>query len=582
VDTSKTDIEELHNQLEAIKVEYMAKIDQSDYDSKPPTTSRIEAYKTWVAQLGIAIKDEVKIGEFEGIIKLNKDAFQRISYAVAHKGVSGHKRFHLLNNGLYGFLVQKEPAHARMIDDDTALISVKPRFYSSILIILFAILTFSFLGLSIKMFLLILMLSSIIDSLFRGASGHELTHVVQFNVLKDIKKRMLNLPSVMAFAWSLTSDVDLESSMRHVHQEPPGKEELKLIVKDVIDQAENYLEEKFSSINPEDAEFYYGRGLAYAKQGNFTQAICDYTKAIKLKPKNGFAYVNRGHVYFNQGNFSQAITDYTKAIEMNPQNVELYYSIRGIAYEKQGNFSLAITDFNKVIEINPKYAKAYNHRGNTYSKQGNFTQAISDYTKVIEISPKDANAYYFRGFANYKRGNDAQAISDCNKVIEINPQSTEVLGNAYHVRGNIYFKQGSLLQSLSDFTKAIEINPKNVVAYNNRGNVYKEQGNLPQAFDEYNKAIELNPKYAEAYYGRGSVHYSQASYPQAILDFNKAIEINSNLAEAYFTRGFTYLKIKEYDNAWADVHKAESLGYKPDKGGLEFLDELKKASGRNH
>jgi hypothetical protein len=106
----KTDIEELHNQLETIKAEFMAKIDQSAYDSESSTTSRIEAYKNWVAQLGITIKDEEKTGLFESMIKLNKKNFDRISSAIMRKDMPAYHKFHKLNGGLLGLLFQTDPA----------------------------------------------------------------------------------------------------------------------------------------------------------------------------------------------------------------------------------------------------------------------------------------------------------------------------------------------------------------------------------------------------------------------------------------------------------------------------------------
>jgi len=45
------------------------------------------------------------------------------------------------------------------------------------------------------------------------------------------------------------------------------------------------------------AQEYYNRGNIYGKQGNLTQAISDYTKAIEINPKYTEAYYNRGNTY---------------------------------------------------------------------------------------------------------------------------------------------------------------------------------------------------------------------------------------------------------------------------------------------
>ena len=124
----------------------------------------------------------------------------------------------------------------------------------------------------------------------------------------------------------------------------------------------NTSQQTIADIPAGTAEEYYNRGNAYKKQGNLTQAIADYTNAIRINSKHAKAYYNRGNTYGKQGNLTQAIADYTKAIEINPKYKEAYYN-RGNTYGKQGNLIQAISDYTKAIEIDSKYAAAYCNRG---------------------------------------------------------------------------------------------------------------------------------------------------------------------------------------------------------------------------
>ena len=51
------------------------------------------------------------------------------------------------------------------------------------------------------------------------------------------------------------------------------------------------------------------RATAYAKTGDFEQAIADYDKAIELNPDYADAYFNRGVAHAASGNYEQAIQD---------------------------------------------------------------------------------------------------------------------------------------------------------------------------------------------------------------------------------------------------------------------------------
>jgi protein O-mannosyl-transferase len=63
-------------------------------------------------------------------------------------------------------------------------------------------------------------------------------------------------------------------------------------------------------------QFYKKRGGAYAKLGQYQQAIEDYNAAILLKPDYAEAYNSRGFAYLNQGNKEMGCLDAQKACSM--------------------------------------------------------------------------------------------------------------------------------------------------------------------------------------------------------------------------------------------------------------------------
>lgn len=137
-------------------------------------------------------------------------------------------------------------------------------------------------------------------------------------------------------------------------------------------------------LQPDDENYYYNRGVAYANLGQYQPAIKDYNQAIRLKPDYAEAFYNKGTIYSEIGQYQRAIKDFNEAIRLQPNDAEAYHG-RGFAYDKLGQYQRAIEDYNQTIRIRPDYAKAYNNRGINYLSQGNNTLGCSDAQKACAL-----------------------------------------------------------------------------------------------------------------------------------------------------------------------------------------------------
>ncbi len=270
--------------------------------------------------------------------------------------------------------------------------------------------------------------------------------------------------------------------------------------------------------------------LAYQRNKVWESEITLWKDTVHKSPHAARPYNGLGMVYETQGDLTQALFDFNKAIEIDPHFTEAYNN-RGNVYGKQGRFSQALSDFNKTIELDPNFGDAYNNRGNLYSQEGKFTQALSDFNKAIEINPGLAWGFYDRAICYVKQGNVLQALADYNRVMAIDPNIAE----AYNNRGILYAEAGHLTQALADYNRAIQLNPHSAEAYNDRGNIYNQQGHFTQAIADYSKAIEINPNFARFYYNRARVYYALKEYDRAWQDVHKTEELGAVVDPAFIS-----------------------------------------------
>jgi len=78
--------------------------------------------------------------------------------------------------------------------------------------------------------------------------------------------------------------------------------------------------------------------------GDLDKAIADYTQAIRLDPDLAEVYGVRGLAYSQKGDFDKAIADCNQAIRLGPDFAEAYTN-RGVAYDNKGDLDKAFADW---------------------------------------------------------------------------------------------------------------------------------------------------------------------------------------------------------------------------------------------
>lgn len=193
-----------------------------------------------------------------------------------------------------------------------------------------------------------------------------------------------------------------------------------------------------------------------------------------------------GAKLFRDGDYDQALAEYTQAIGIKSDYAEAY-NYRGYLYGERGDLEKAIADYSRAISLNAGYTDAYINRGYAYGERGDLDRAIADYTRAIELEPKNASAYNKRGSLYYQKGDDDRAIGDYNAAIKLKGDYTL----AYNNRGNAWYSKGDLERAIADFDRAIALDRKFERAYVNRGNAWQKKGEAGRAGADFAAAEKL-------------------------------------------------------------------------------------------
>ena len=201
---------------------------------------------------------------------------------------------------------------------------------------------------------------------------------------------------------------------------------------------------KAIEIDSKCALAYNNRGYTKYKKQDFKGALEDYNKAILLNPKFKMAldnkaqlllnvcmeddkdfiekyYISFGIREINEGNFDEAIINFTEAVKHNSKS-DIGYFYRAVAEHNLGRMDEALKDYTKSIEINKKMVDAYYNRGQILYKT-NPKLALDDFVSAVALDPKFIDAYYSIAAIQKSFGQYEDAIKNLDKILEIEPQA---------------------------------------------------------------------------------------------------------------------------------------------------------------
>ena len=136
--------------------------------------------------------------------------------------------------------------------------------------------------------------------------------------------------------------------------------------------------------------------LAHAAQGWIlagmsVRAEAVLTTAIRLMPGNAFLMVDRAQARAGQKNYTEAIQDLNKAIKLDNHLTDAFV-FRASAYRHLKKLKPALADVEKALSLQPKHSDGLLERGNLKRLLQDDNGARKDWLALIKNSPKSPAA----------------------------------------------------------------------------------------------------------------------------------------------------------------------------------------------
>ena len=211
------------------------------------------------------------------------------------------------------------------------------------------------------------------------------------------------------------------------------------------------------------------------------------SKTAKEKEQEWRYYYDLGMSAYYAKNFSEAIANLNRALKVAPEEPQIYNAL-GLAYTEVEEYDKAERSFKKALELKKDYSEAWMNLGVMYFKTKHFGKAIEALRKAVEddLFDKKHIAYYYLAKVYRELGDEEKYINSLKKAASYNPLFIEAqieLGEAYMERGD--FKEAEKL-----YLSLLSNNFETPTIFLNLAKVYYELGNFEKAKEAIKRVLE--------------------------------------------------------------------------------------------
>lgn len=136
------------------------------------------------------------------------------------------------------------------------------------------------------------------------------------------------------------------------------------------------------------------QGLNFKAQGQFTEAINYFERALKVKELHACTHNNLGNTYLALQDFKRASQYYSKALSIEPLLPQANNNL-GICFVKLSNSENAEKYYRKAILLDPTIADFHLNLGIVLTDRGAFSEASDFLLKALTLDASKTAVYWY-------------------------------------------------------------------------------------------------------------------------------------------------------------------------------------------
>jgi len=289
---------------------------------------------------------------------------------------------------------------------------------------------------------------------------------------------------------------------------------------------------------PNIAEIRSNLGAALAAQGQYSEAVHEYTRALAIKD-NPQVRLNLGLAYYKTGDLPSAVAALKKVHAQTPTNLQVV-TVLADCYLRLGQNKEVISLLNPVQD-NGSGNRAFDYLlGTALVRDGQTAKGQVVIDRILK-NGESAEARLLMGTTKYMVGDFAGARTDVAKAIELNPKLPDV----YAYYGLALLSTGDQAGARKAFERELTADPNNFDANLRIGVILRQDEDNDAALKYLRHALQIRPGDPGVRYQIASIEVAQGQLEKARQDLESLVASSPDFVEAHVSLATVYFREKK-------------------------------------
>jgi tetratricopeptide (TPR) repeat protein len=289
------------------------------------------------------------------------------------------------------------------------------------------------------------------------------------------------------------------------------------------------------------AYYHFSKARILDEQGQASQAIDEYKKALELDPNNSMIYAEMAESYLKNNRVRDAVETAEKAIRASPDNIEahrllssIYIQLIGRANAQQppsaDTINSAIHEFEEIVRIDPSEQQAFLMLGRLYQIKGDRSKATEIYKQLLGVEPGSEEGVVALAKLQIDAGNKKEAAGMLEEFIKQRPESDAAL----ELLGQAYSDLQEYEKAADAYKRASELNPDDLELKKSEAQALFLGDKFDEAGQLYQELAAAEPEDGLASLRLGQIYRRQMKYDLARQNLEKAAQSFPDSVEVQF------------------------------------------------